>query len=392
MKNQQQPHLAIIPSVPVWATAGKLCFDRKFYDGMLSYCEQWPGTISCLIPLATTPMGNFGNICINPSELPFRCTILHQTEKVTAAHLKGADIVLAGGDDERQLHLAELCQKAQIPCVYIIEYIPETRYQIMAMSTTNPVRRLRRQFHVWQQERRRVKAFRLSAGLQSNGTPAFNHYAQSTNRLLYFDTRVATEQMISEQALNQRLAYLAESKPLRLAFSGRLIRMKGADHLVKLALRLKQQEVPFLFTIYGSGDLDHEMRDFICQNQLEQQVILTGAVDFYGELLPALQHSADLFICLHRQSDPSCTYLETLACGVPILGYNNQAFSGLLERDNIGWSTDMDNINGIARTIAHLHRQRDEIAERAKQAVCFARQHDFQTTFKARIDHLRALT
>lgn len=38
----------------------------------------------------------------------------------------------------------------------------------------------------------------------------------------------------------------------------------------------------------------------------------------------------------HRQGDPSCTYLETYACGMPIVGYNNQAHQGILASNNAG--------------------------------------------------------
>lgn len=382
------PHLIITPSVPVWMIDNSFIFDRKFYDGMLLYTQKWSGKITCILSLSSEKLPEFGVVALENDQLPFTCIALKQKQTITAEHLHGADIVLASGDADNQLHLSQLCQQQQIKCVYIIEYIPETRYQIAALSTKNPIVKLRRLFYIWQQERKRVAAFKRCDGLQSNGTPAYGEYHYVPNKLLYFDTRVFKEQIIQDTALQQRLTYLFENKPLRLAFSGRLIQMKGADHLVELALKLKQTNIPFQLIIYGTGDIAIEMKEYIEKHHLNDQVSMVGVVDFYKTLIPELQQSVDVFVCLHRQSDPSCTYLETLSCGVPIVGYKNRAFSGLLELANIGWGGELNNLDEICTIIAHLHENRTEIMEKSKNSAAFAQQHDFDTTFQKRIDHL----
>ena len=164
-------HLAITPSVPVWKSGNLLIFDLKFYNGMLLYVEKWPGDVSCIISLSTEPLPEFGVITISYIELPFKCITLIEKELITAAHLQGVSIVLASGDSDNQLHLSKLCKKENIKCVYIIEYIPETRYQIAALSTSNPIVKLRRFLYIWEKERKRVAAFKLCDGLQSNGVP-----------------------------------------------------------------------------------------------------------------------------------------------------------------------------------------------------------------------------
>ena len=381
-------HLVITPSVPAWKTNNALIFDRKFYDGMLLYTEKWPGKITCIITLSSAKLPEFGIATINDSELPFECITLNANEPITAHHLQGASIVLASGDSDNQLHLSKLCRKENIKCVYIIEYIPETRYQIAALSTKNPIVKLRRLFYIWEKERKRVAAFKLCDGLQSNGTPAHIEYSYVNNNLLYFDTRVFENQIITDDALQQRLNYLFENEPLRIAFSGRLIRMKGADHLVRLALKLKQGNTPFQLKIFGAGDIDIEMKGYILKHHLENNVSMLGAVDFYKTLIPELKQSVDLFVCLHRQSDPSCTYLETLACGIPIVGYKNRAFAGLLEISDLGWGAELNDLDEVREVINHLNTNRAELIEKSKNSVAFARLHDFDSTFQRRIDHL----
>jgi len=391
-KSLQNPHLVIIPSVPVWSNGSTLCFDRKFYDGIIQYTQYWPGWITCLMATSRTGKSDFGVVEKRADELPFSCIAFGENEIVTGEHLKNASLVLAAGDAHDQLHISALCKKSNIKCVYVIEYIPETRYQIASLSTNNPLVLLRRLLYIWNYEQKRIAAFRLCDALQSNGTPAYHQYHTVKNRLLYFDTRVSKKQVIDDADLETRLDNLRQGKPLRLAFSGRLIRMKGADHLVKLAQILKAKGVRFHLTIYGAGDLDGDMRAEITAHSLENEVSMPGPVDFHTKLIPDIKANVDLFVCLHRQSDPSCTYLETLSCGVPIVGYNNRAFAGIMELANIGWGTKMDNLEGIASIISALSTNRNELADRSRNSATFARLHDFETTYQNRIGHLLALT
>ena len=384
----QNPHLIIIPSVAVWKNENMLSFDRKFYDGIELYTKVWPGTVSCILSMSKSSFSDFGVVNKTIDELPFRCIMLGTDESITVEHLTGASIVLASADADNQLHISALCRKSNIKCVYVIEYIPETRYQITLLSTRNPFILLRRFIYIWQHEKKRVSAFSISDGLQSNGTPAYYEYGKFKNNLLYFDTRVYKHDCIEDVDLEHRLNELSKNKPLRLAFSGRLIRMKGADHLVKLALLLKQRKVLYKFYIYGAGELKDEMIAYIHKHQLEDSVYLPGPVDFYKQLIPDLKKNIDLFICLHRQSDPSCTYLETLSCGVPIVGYKNKAFSGLLSLADIGWGAEINALNKIADTIVHLNENRNQLFAKSRGAVEFARPNDFETTFQNRINHL----
>jgi glycosyltransferase involved in cell wall biosynthesis len=386
------PSLTIIPSVPVWKKGETLCFDRKFYDGLLLYTQLWPGPVICVMASSASPISSFGVIEATPDTMPFSCIALKENEIVGKKHVRDSTIVMASADAHDQLHIANLCRENGVKCVYVIEYIPETRHQIVALDNHNPAVLLRQNLYLRINERKRRKAFELSDGLQCNGTPAWNEYKKIPNRLLYFDTRVSKTQIISDGDLETRISTLKDKKPLRLAFSGRLIAMKGADHLVQLALKLKKMNIPFLFSIYGTGDLEEEMNRYIDRNELREMVTMKGAVDFNRQLLPDLKEKVDLFVALHRQSDPSCTYLETLSCGVPIVGYRNQAFGGILDLADVGWGVKPDDLEAVSLMISHLDRTREEIAEKSRNAVKFGRKHDFETTYKNRIDHLLSTT
>jgi glycosyltransferase involved in cell wall biosynthesis len=167
--------------------------------------------------------------------------------------------------------------------------------------------------------------------------------------------------------------------------------MKGADHLVQLAELLKRKDINFQITIFGSGDLEAKMMDEINDLKLNDQVNMMGAVDFYNELLPEIKENVDLYVILHRQSDPSCTYLETTSCGIPIVGYENKSFAGLLQRADVGWAKRIDDLDGIACVIEHLYKNRESIKDKSRNCINFSLSHDFKSTFKKRIAHLHQI-
>lgn len=380
--------IMLVPSVGVWKIGGNLYFDRKFYDGVLAYTTYWPGSFRLAIRLAKTMQPPFGLIQFNEDKFPAKVSVIGSDEVIDSDLLDGVDIVLASGDSFDSFHFAALCKDRGIKCVYGIEYTLRTRLQIAAIDGLSFWRRLKTKAWLLLKERQRLQAFRLADGLQANGVPAYDAYAPLVpNAMLYFDTRNTFSMGITDNELSSRLAYLDKKMPLRLGFSGRLISVKGVDHLIEVAHQLHLRQIPFSFEIFGSGELLSQMRKKIEEHGLTGSVRLRGAVDFSSELVPFIKSNLDLFVSCHRQSDPSCTYLETYACGVPIVGYNNLAHQGILDRHDVGWSVAMNDFVSLANLIVRLNNQRDEIKCKALNAVRFAREHTFEDTFQRRIEH-----
>ena len=73
------------------------------------------------------------------------------------------------------------------------------------------------------------------------------------------------------------------------------------------------------------------------------------------------------------------------SCGVPIAGYDNEAFAGVHQVSKVGWTVPMRDAKALAKVIAELHQDREAIGEMAIQGRDFARQHCFEPTFAKRI-------
>ena len=362
---------------------------EKFYDGVLEFVKYWPGPVSVFMESSPGMTDNLDNIEIRSDKVPFHMGLLDYTllEKRAAS---GASVVL-GSTSYRQNHLSSWCRERRVSCVYVAEYNLKTRFQIIDANNHNILIRLRRYLWEFLQERKQRKAIADAAGIQCNGTPTFEAYRRVNSLpFLYFDSRMSEEMMASDEVVDARLTECLSGRPLRLLFSGRLLKIKGADHVVLVAEELRKRGVRFEMSICGDGELGASMTAQIAEKGLADVVKMKGVLDFKTELVPHTQKHTDLFICCHRQGDPSCTYLETMSCGVPIVGYDNQAFVGVAAESKTGWLAPMNRPDQMAEKIIELDRNREAIAEASRASLNFARSHTFEKTFKRRVEHLQA--
>ncbi len=300
---------------------GQLVLTRKFVDGLNEYAACWPGTVTVLVRLAQVPDNNLDHLEVDSHNVRFGVEVIPEkgANKMLARRLLRAQLVLAAVTrDREQMGLGSLCRSLGVPLVYISEYSLTTSKQMIETEVANPLRRLKRKATAHWIEYRYRRQIRMAAGIQCNGSPTFRDYHRINARpLLFFDTRVRADMLANTATLEQRTTELESGGPLRLAFSGRLIAIKGVHHLPRVAAELDRLNVPFTFDICGGGAMAEFMKAECRRLGVADRVRFRGVMDFHTALLPHITRNIDLFVCCHRQGDPSCTYLETMACGTP---------------------------------------------------------------------------
>ncbi|MFS0771750.1 glycosyltransferase [Sphingomonas sp. 1P08PE] len=380
--------LVVVPSVPAAPDGDGFFLDRKAVEGQALFVELWPGPVRFLMRPGDRSAIAFGQH-YRRDELPCEIRLIPDDPTDLPGAFDDAAVILAAADSHNDLTIAD---RATAPVVYIIEYTLATRLRINQLYNGWSLRGLKTGLWTIKTEIARRRAMRRAAGLQCNGTPAFAAFGPlSANPMLYFDTRVTEAQQIDATALQNKKAAIRSGRPLRIAFSGRLDAMKGVDHLIPVAAALAALGVDFHLDIYGDGSLRDRLAEQIAAKGLADRVTMHGPVSFNDDLVPAMIGHTDLFLCCHRQADPSCTYLETLSCGVPIVGYGNDAFRGVARLGEIGTVVAMNDIAGAAAAIAALDADRPRLAAMADAAAKAGRDHSFEREFGARIAHLRAI-
>lgn len=377
--------LVILTSVHGARDGDRLVLDIKALEGLFIYQRCWSGPVIWALSLGDKPPGYAR--AVDPSTLPFAVLEVAEDRSDLAAKLPPDAVVVAAADNYLDLGLSE-----QLPgqVVYIIEYTLKTRLDILRALDGPWSRKLRTL--VWEllTERRRRRAVRRAIGLQCNGLPAFRLYGPMARQpMSYFDTRLGRAQQIDAPALATKQTAIRADKPLRLAFSGRIDRMKGAQFVAPLVRALKAKGLAFTFELFGDGQLGSELGQ-IADGELHGHLIFNGPVPFDDALVPAMKARVDLFVCLHPQGDPACTYMETLGCGVPILSFANEAWVAMAQDQAFGATVPIGDVDAMASAIVALDADRERLAAMAGAAAAFAHAAPFEEVFERRTAHLRA--
>jgi len=378
----------VVPLKGVRRPNNKLLLTQKFVDGMALYRELWKGPVTLVCEPTDEASNNLDNVEVDIETAPFR-TVCEDYSSVRLASLlreKAIVVVTAG---EWRNGISRICKRAHVPCVYLTEQSLRTRLDIIKADRLGVLRSVKRSLRQFAEERAQVDAIKIADGVQCNGTPTYDAYKSLTaDPLLYFDNRTDSSMLATVDQISARIASLRFGRPIHLAFSGRLISIKGVNDLVDVAFWLRNFGLPFEMTICGDGDQLPVLRQKVAAAELENFVKFPGILEFKSQLLPFLKDKVDLFVCCHPQGDPSCTYVETMACGVPIAGYANEAFAGLVKVADVGWTTRVNEPRELARKITEIYGDLPRLARASERSLEFAREHTFERTFQQRIEHL----
>lgn len=372
----------IVPAPVNRLADGRLRMDVKFVEGMRLHKALWPGTI-------TVVMWDHGHAIpfgaeYAPDALGFDYVVLEPGRPMPQDILQRHDRILASADMVETLDLVEM---GTVPVTFSVEYTIGTRLRIVALD-----RGLSFPRKIWsmlwnlRMERHRRRAFRRCAGVQANGYPAFEAYCRlNPNTILYLDGRMRRDMLATPDEMAARAACLRQGGPLRLVHSGRLEPMKGAQDLLPMAQSLAAKGVDFTLDVFGTGSLEAALR--AGAGALGGRLRVHAPIDFETGLVPWMRAHADLFVSCHRQSDPSCTYLESMGCGVPVLGYDNAMWAQMRADCGAGWIVPLARWGALADQVARLAGAREEIIAHAHRARSFAGFHDFETEFTRRMQH-----
>jgi glycosyltransferase involved in cell wall biosynthesis len=195
----------------------------------------------------------------------------------------------------------------------------------------------------------------------------------------YINTK--PEDAISAKALEDKLQSLAAGEPLRIGYVGRAAEMKGALDWLSVLAELKQQGVAFQATWIGSGPLLDAMQQRIEAEGLTDQVTLPGAIADRQQLL-ALTQDFHLILCCHRTAESARCLQEALVCGCPIVAYDSDYVSGLLEQYHCGQAKPLGDHQGLADLLASLDGDRPQLQTWMRSAAAAGASLNAEATFR----------
>jgi glycosyltransferase involved in cell wall biosynthesis len=377
--------------------SNSVLIDRKFHEGMIGYVERLDRPFSCLMPRLTPAEASqaMDMIEIPISELRYRVNVLSkpllgaESQRIIERSLDGVALVYLGSSADLNLAAADACRRRGIPYAVVSEYTVQTELDIMRANTPSTARRLWREARIRLGQSRRLTHVASAQEVHANGYPTYWELAAvNPRRMLFFDTRARAEDIIGESELRERLTSSANRLP-RLIYAGRYDPMKGALDVVKVGIELDLLGLDFQLDLYGKGSLRESMESLASQSSAASKIKIHDAVAYRPDL-QRIAKQADLFICCHVQGDPSCTYLEMFACGVPIVGYANEMWTPLARDSGAGEVVPKGDFKALAKTVVRLLGT-SRLEESSLRARNFAAANTMEIAWDRRISHLAAL-
>ena len=382
--------LTMIHENSVFMSDGTLHVDRKFHLGMQRYAAHINDRICTVNPLAEASPSTIDVIAVKPSErdydiLPLR-TINHRVVASDSAQLRlqlqNSTLIygqaLGGGEIARSLGK---------PYIALLEYDLDTRLTIVNAETSGlPKRTYRQLLCLRDYYARDMRFVRDALAVHCNGYPIWKATkAWARERLLYLDSRMLAADVISEAELDARLSTFGK-RPVKLMYSGRFEKMKGSVDVVAVATECLKRGYDVELDCFGQGSLAAEMQTLADAAPNPGRIKINQSIPFPD--LVARAKAADIFVCCHIQSDPSCTYIESFGCGLPIVGYDNRMWHGLREASQAGLGCHVGDVAAAADRVGQLIADRTVLFEMSRKARHFAAQHSFEREFARRTGSL----
>jgi glycosyltransferase involved in cell wall biosynthesis len=157
------------------------------------------------------------------------------------------------------------------------------------------------------------------------------------------------------------------SQPLRVLYLGRIVDGQKRAHLFpKIFADLKKSGIPFRWTIAGEGDRRAALEREMASDVPGQQVLFPGSLP--NAAVPALLKENDVFLLASDTEGLPISLLEAMAHGVvPVVSDLESGIRDVVTAAN-GMLVPVDDVEGYARAIIHLHEHRDELAAKSAAA------------------------
>ncbi|CAM3665296.1 glycosyltransferase family 4 protein [Nocardioides zeicaulis] len=368
------PLLVVVPPGPVDLRDGLFRTTAKFADGMAMYAELWPGEVAVVgTPADVADDSNLGAVALDLDALPYDVVTTSDVAGTLRSRATDAAVLPL---DERHADLIGAAHRT----VLAAEHTGRSRLEMLLASPVGPVDRLRAEVGFRRLTPRLQRLVSRADGVQCNGQVAWEAYApHSRAPLRVYDSRLRLAEV---QEARQRRAGRTPDGTLRLAFSGRLLPIKGPEHAVEVHRRLRAAGHDVALDVYGDGPMLAGLRADA------PDVTFHGSLDFASEWCPAVSGSTDLMLLPHVQSDPAGTYLESAGMGVPVLGFDNVALRHLVDVAGLGWTVPLRRNDLLARKVQELAERPEELQRAGEAGIAFMEEHCFEHDFAARVEHL----
>lgn len=369
------PSLAVVVPDGLHIDGNSVTLSDKSLSGLVEEFASWTAPVTVVgHPSEHLRPDDPGSRTVRLNDLPFRMVAV--TDRAIVANELRTDLMTALLTPNELPTLRHLDSKR---LVALVENNLRNRILYGTTNASGGLDRLRISLGATRHEVLVRKIARRCAGLQANGAVAYEAYrSTNTNTMRFFDSRARASTITATMD-----EVRDSSAPLRLAFSGRWVAQKGFLDAIQAFLLARRTGANVTLDLLGTGELADEIP------QVEGLRVI-GPLDYETAWIPYVTAHVDALLIPHRQGDPSCTYVEGMACGAPFISFANDAARSLAGLSGSGWVAPLNDIDALAETIRKASQDRAALRRHRERAIAFARTHSFEAEYRRRADHLRS--
>lgn len=212
----------------------------------------------------------------------------------------------------------------------------------------------------------------------------------------FYDTAHDESHILSDEDLNTKLEEVnAHLKDIRLVYFGRVVEYKGIVDMISATQQIKkiiQNNDEFnvvTLTIIGSGDQKSELEEIVKQENIGKEIKFIDAIK-YGPLLFSELGNYDFLLAAPSREDTPRSVFDSMACGLPILGYDTYYYKDLEKTGAVKtspWLSVTCLVNLILETKRNTSQQKSmitsgvEFAENNTQQIWLEKRQSWQIEF-----------
>ena len=150
----------------------------------------------------------------------------------------------------------------------------------------------------------------------------------------------------SKYVENEKTSY--DSASHRIVAAGRLTEQKNYTMMIDAIKMVKQEYNDVLLEIYGQGNLENKLQEYVAERGLQNNVVLKGR----SNELYNVYKDADLYVMSSDYEGMPNALAEAMACGLPCISTNCKTGPrDLIDNGETGYLVECGDAEGLAQKI-----------------------------------------
>jgi len=161
------------------------------------------------------------------------------------------------------------------------------------------------------------------------------------------------------------------SKKVRLLSVSRFTEQKGLTYIFEILAKLKRRNVPFQYTLIGSGPKESDFKAMVQENDFESEICHIRHIDH--DSIFKFYHDSHLYISTSIYETFGLSILEAMSQSCIPIGFNLAAIKELIINNHNGLLIDLADRDDIANKITEYYDNPQKFENMRSEGLKFAK-------------------